>query len=219
MEGGYSKFPRENQQEAISKTHTFRHTRATTLLNAGVPLHVVMRHFGHVTPTMTMHYAQTLSETAEREFLRYKKITADGRALEIEPSDLYDVLQLNQRADRILPNGWCMLPPKQTCSRGNACLTCDKFVTDASHRDELQHQLAGTDRLIERRQEAFAMRYGTAMPEENVWLVERRAERDALQRILVTLDQIGVGPGSAVRGAGNADIPPPRGPTPGEEIQ
>ena len=41
---------------------------------------------------MTMHYAQTLSETAEREFLRYKKVTVDGRPLELEPSDLYDVL-------------------------------------------------------------------------------------------------------------------------------
>ncbi|WP_327435409.1 hypothetical protein [Streptomyces sp. NBC_01236] len=28
----------------ISKTHTFRHTKATSLLNAGVPLHVAMRY-------------------------------------------------------------------------------------------------------------------------------------------------------------------------------
>lgn len=42
----------------------------------------------------------------------------------------------HRRADRVLPNGWCMLPQKQVCSRGNACLTCDKFVTDASHHDK-----------------------------------------------------------------------------------
>lgn len=41
----------------ISRTHRFRHTRATDLINAGVPIHVVMRYFGHLTPTMTMHYA------------------------------------------------------------------------------------------------------------------------------------------------------------------
>lgn len=64
----------------ISKTHRFRHTAATNLLNAGVPLHVVMRYFGHVSPAMTMHYAVTLSQTHEREFLRYKKVTSDGRA-------------------------------------------------------------------------------------------------------------------------------------------
>ena len=59
-------------------------------------------------------------------------VTLD-RPVTADPSDLFDLLQLDQRADRILPNGWCMLPPKQTCSRGNACLTCDKFATDATH--------------------------------------------------------------------------------------
>jgi hypothetical protein len=108
---------------AVSQTHQFRHTRATSLLNAGVPLHVVMRYFGHASPTMTMHYARTLSETAEAEFLRFRKVTADGRELAIAPSDLFDMLHLSQRADRVLPNGWCMLPPKQACDRGNAPLT------------------------------------------------------------------------------------------------
>ena len=144
--------------------------------------------------------AQTLSETAEREFLRYKKVTADGRPLELEPSDLYDVLNLDQRADRILPNGWCMLPPKQTCSRGNACLTCDKFVTDVTHRDELRQQCDGTVKLIDRRKQTFLARYGTAMPEENVWLAERSAEQSALERILVVLDSPAANDGEAVRG-------------------
>ncbi|MED7931994.1 site-specific integrase [Nonomuraea sp. LP-02] len=120
----------------ISQTHRFRHTRATDLINAGVPIHVVMRYFGHLTPAMTMHYAMTRSEAAEREFLRYKKITADGRVAHDDPSDMFDLLHLDQRADRILPNGWCLLPPRQVCAMGNACLTCDEFVTDASHRDD-----------------------------------------------------------------------------------
>ncbi len=84
-----------------------------------------MRYFGHLTPEMTMHYAVTLSQTAEREFLRFKKITTDGRPLPMDQGDLYDVLQLDKRTDRVLPNGWCMLPPKQVCNRGNACLSCD----------------------------------------------------------------------------------------------
>jgi integrase len=41
----------------ISKTHTFRHTKATNLLNAGVPIHVAMRYMGHKTPGMFLHYA------------------------------------------------------------------------------------------------------------------------------------------------------------------
>jgi integrase len=57
----------------FNRTHRFRHTRATSLLNAGVPLHVVQRYLGHLTPAMTMEYAETLAETHEREFLRYRK--------------------------------------------------------------------------------------------------------------------------------------------------
>lgn len=189
----------------ISRTHSFRHTRATNLLNAGVPIHVVMRHFGHLTPTMTMHYAKTLASTAEREFLRFQKVTADGRALAMSAEDLYDVLNLDQRADRILPNGWCLLPPKQTCSRGNACLTCPQFTTDETHRDELTRQLHDTEQLIAGRQHAFTARFGTAMPEDNVWLTGRGHERDALQRVLISLDEIKLRPGAAIRGAGRPD--------------
>jgi Phage integrase family len=102
----------------FQRTHRFRHTKATTLLNAGVPLHVVQRYLGHVSPTMTMIYAQTLAETQEREFLRYRKLTADARELGLDPRDVYDMLQLDKRTDRILPNGWCLLPPRQTCGKG-----------------------------------------------------------------------------------------------------
>ncbi len=38
----------------FNRTHRFRHTRATSLLNLGVPLHVVQRYLGHLSPMMTM---------------------------------------------------------------------------------------------------------------------------------------------------------------------
>lgn len=75
------------------RTHRFRHTKTTSLLNAGVPIHVVQRYLGHLSPAMTMHYAQTLAETHEAEFLRYRKLTAEGRELQITAHDLYDMLQ------------------------------------------------------------------------------------------------------------------------------
>ena len=75
-----------------------------------------------------------LASTHEAEFLRYRKLTTDAHEIDIDPRDLCDVLQLDRRTDRILPNGWCLLPPRQSCDRGNACLTCDKFATDASFR-------------------------------------------------------------------------------------
>lgn len=188
----------------ISKTHRFRHTAATNLLNAGVPLHVVMRYFGHVTPEMTMHYAVTLAQTAEREFLRFKKVTTDGRPLPLDSEDLYDVLQLDKRADRVLPNGWCMLPPKQVCNRGNACLSCDKFVTDASHAPELRRQLADTEQLVEQRQAAFLAKYGTPMDEDNIWLQGRATETTSLQQILLAIEDVS-DTSRAVRVAGAND--------------
>ena len=47
-----------------TETHRLRHTRATTLLNSGVPVHVLQRYLGHRSPEMSMRYAQTLDTTA-----------------------------------------------------------------------------------------------------------------------------------------------------------
>ncbi|MBV9312501.1 MAG: hypothetical protein JO100_01930 [Pseudonocardia sp.] len=176
------------------------------MLNAGVPLHVVQRYLGHLTPTMSMTYAQTLQSTAEAEFLRYRKITADARDLTIDPQDLYDMLELDRRTDRILPNGWCLLPPRQVCTKGNACLTCDKFATDATFLPELRTQRARTEKLIEDRRVAFQTRTGQEMGQDNVWLAGRRQEQQALDRVIVKLEhtQLANGTVRAVRGAGAA---------------
>jgi len=197
------------QPVRISRTHNFRHTKTTSLINAGVPLHVVMRYMGHRSPAMTMHYAQTLSQTHEREFLRFKKITADGREYEGDPQDLFDRLQLDRRTDRILPNGWCLLPPRQACTKGNACLSCTKFVTDETFRPSLEHQLAETGQLVARRQAEHQHRYGHPMTGDNVWLTGRQHETEALEKILITLDQVRTADGTVVpiRGAGAAQRP------------
>jgi hypothetical protein len=114
------------------------------------------------------------------------------------------MLQLGQRTDRMLPNGYCLLPPRQVCGKGNACLTCDKFATDASFLPELNDQLQRTGQLIGTRQAAFTARTGTPMSEDNVWLAGRRTEQNALHAIITELEK---NPGTAaepkaVRGAG-----------------
>jgi hypothetical protein len=147
---------------------------------------------------------ETLQSTAEAEFLRYRKITADARDLDIDPRDLYDMLELDRRTDRILPNGWCLLPPRQTCVKGNACLTCDKFATDAGFLPELRTQLDRTEKLITERAAAFQARTGQQMGQDNVWLAGRRQEHDALDRIIVNLEHTRLIDGTvqAIRGAG-----------------
>jgi hypothetical protein len=190
----------------FNRTHRFRHTKATSLLNAGVPLHVVQRYMGHLTPAMTMEYAETLAETHEAEFLRYKKVTADGRDLQVDPRDLYDMLELDKRTDRILPNGWCLLPPRQVCEKGNACLTCEKFATDATFLPELKAQRLRTGQLIDERRQACKARTGQEMSPDNVWLAGRLQEQDALGRIIIRIEQTRLADGSvhALRGAGVA---------------
>jgi hypothetical protein len=182
-------------------------------------LHVVQRYLGHLSPAMTMHYAQTLAETQEAEFLRYRKLTAEGRELPIGARDLYDMLQLDQRTDRILPNGWCLLPPRQSHDRGNACLTCDKFATDATFLPELRAQKDRTLALIEGRQATFTARTGAPMTPGNVWLEGRQREAAALDAIITTLNAM---PETATHGQPGAtrgphrrrDRPPGRPPWP-----
>jgi integrase len=182
----------------LSHTHRFRHTRLTRLAELGLPVHVLQRYAGHATPTMSMHYIAQREEHAEQAFLATVKLKADGTRVSFSRED-HDSLHLFDRADRFLPHGWCLLPPLQTCDKGNACLTCSVFVTDQTHLDALARQLADTENLIERATTAFQERHGRPMPEDNVWLAQRRAERDALTRLLTALRST---PGRAVQGAG-----------------
>lgn len=169
------------------RTHRLRHTKATQMLNAGTPLHVVQRYLGHVSPEMTLRYAKTLASTHEREFLRLALIGTDGRDHDVDQHALLDVLQLDQRTDRILPNGYCLLPRPKSCERGNACLTCGEFATNASYLSELEEQRDSTLRLIETRRAQHVQRTGQDMTEDNIWLTTRRTEVAALHLIIDAL--------------------------------
>jgi hypothetical protein len=91
----------QGRRPPLSNVHRFRHTRATSLINAGVPVHVVQRYLGHLSAEMTMRYAHTLREVHEREFLRFKKITADGAELDLDPRDLFALIELGRGTDRV----------------------------------------------------------------------------------------------------------------------
>lgn len=201
----------QGQPMKFTQTHRLRHTRATELLNAGVPIHVVQRYLGHRSPEMTMHYAATLAEAAEAEFLRYKKVGADGRDIDIAPRDLLDLSHLDRRADRVLPNGLCLLPPTATCDKGNACLPCGSFATDRTHLDDHRQHRDRISALVAARQQQFRDRYGGDMPQDNIWLRGRRRELASLDAIIERLESetddndrpngAFTGPGTAARGA------------------
>lgn len=198
---------RQGRALEFSKSHRLRHTKATTLLNLGVPLPVLMRYLGHTNPTMTLYYGQTLAETAEREFLRARKLGHDGRELEISPSDVYDVIALSARTDRVLPTGVCLLPPTKRCDRGNACYSCTHFATDSTFLDAHRELLTATERLIEQRKAQHQVRTGRPMTDDNVWLSEQNATVTTLRNIIARLETIG--PATAVKGAGTRTTPGP----------
>ncbi|WP_223987877.1 tyrosine-type recombinase/integrase [Arthrobacter sp. NicSoilB8] len=186
----------------LGKTHRFRHTKATSLINGGVPLHVVQRYMGHLSPEMTMHYAQTLDATAKAEFLRVRKITASGSQPGMATDDLYELMALDSRTDRVLPNGWCTLPPAKTCDKGNACLTCNLFVTDERFLGVHEGEIVALDQLIDRRQAAHQEHTGQPMSENHVWLTLRRREQRALKTIVDSLKKQPDGAPEPLRGAG-----------------
>lgn len=186
----------------FSSTHRLRHTKATTLLNLGAPIHVVQRYLGHLSPEMTMRYGATLASTAEREFLALAKVGRDGRELAMDRRDLLDLMGLDRRTDRILPNGYCLLPPTKSCEKGNACHTCDHFATDRSYLPEIRRQLAETEALVSAREGQYLARHGEEMGETNVWLSQRLVEIDAMRREIAALEGQPEGGSSAVRGVG-----------------
>jgi integrase len=191
----------EGRELSYSRSHRLRHTKATTLLNAGAPIHVVQRYLGHRSPEMTMRYAATLATTAEREFLAMVKIGRDGRQVGMDRRDMLDLLQLDRRTDRILPNGYCLLPPVRSCDKGNACHGCDHFATDRSHLPEIRRQLSATEQLIRQRQQQHTARYGEPMSDSNIWLEQRHAEIRSMQLEISALEALGDN-SSVVRGPG-----------------
>lgn len=183
----------------FTSTHRLRHSRATALLNAGVPVHVVQDYLGHRSPEMTMHYARTLAKTAEAEFLKASSSGAYGAPLALSQRDAYQIAQLAGRADRALPNGTCLLPPTQNCDKGNACLTCTSFATDSTHLPALRRQRTQTLELITDRQRLVTERRGEPLPANNVWLQARNRELTSLDQIVTALSE---SPDDPVKGAG-----------------
>jgi Phage integrase family len=193
----------QGRRVRVSRVHRFRHTKATSLLNAGVPVHVVQRYLGHVSPRTTMHYAQTVGRDARARVPALpqdhrRRPRAAGR-----PARPLQRARARQAHRRVLPNGLSMLPPRQAYERGNACLTCDKFATDRSYLAEHQEQLTKLTALIEQRKQAFQAKTGQRMSDDNVWLSQRLTEQRALVKIIDALQDPALDAADrAVRSAG-----------------
>jgi len=68
----------------------------------------------------------------------------------------------------------------------------------------LTRQLQDTEELSNRATTAFQERHGQPMPEDNVWLRQRRAEHAALNRLMTTITDK---PDRAIQGGGCGAAP------------
>lgn len=156
------------------QSHQFRHTVGTTMINNGVPQHIVQRYLGHKSPTMTSVYAHIFDQTLKEEFTKFKDkmVDATGKVVSyesvvaeiaygVDPNSIdAQWLKKNIRA-QALPNGLCGLPVNQpVCPYGaNKCLTgsdgkgCSHFKTDIRYYDKHKEHLARTNEIVEWAQE------------------------------------------------------------------
>jgi site-specific recombinase XerD len=135
--------------------HAFRHTVGSSMINEGVPLHVVQSMLDHSSPDMTAHYARISDRRLRDEWERWMHTRVDikGEQIAFDPAGLSEAEWMREslaRAKRALPNGVCGLPLVQECPHPNACLSCSNFITDATFRPIHEQQLADTRELIQR---------------------------------------------------------------------
>lgn len=124
------------------RSHAFRHSVGTKLINQGTPLDYVQRFLGHSTLRSTFNYVHLNSKTKQAAFEKYlsqrgelSKITdininrrrpETSAAAELQRDKKYILAQS-------LPNGYCALPAiSPSCPHANSCLSCASFKTDAS---------------------------------------------------------------------------------------
>lgn len=138
------------------QSHQFRHTVGTSMINNGVPIHIVKRYLGHETFEMTMRYAHIHDQTLKTEFAKFqgKIIDITGKVVEsINPEiDVADLQWFKKNIQaQALPNGSCALPTiMQGCPHANACLTCTHFRTNTEFLEQHKEELEQTEKIIEK---------------------------------------------------------------------
>ena len=138
------------------QSHQFRHTVGTRMVNMGVPLHIIQRYLGHVSPEMTLIYAHIHDSTMKQEISKFKEkvVNISGQTVQSQNPEVNTAeLQWFKRnvLGQVLPNGSCALPViAGACPHANACLTCSHFRTTVEFLDQHKEQLQQTERLIEK---------------------------------------------------------------------
>jgi site-specific recombinase XerD len=137
------------------KSHQFRHTVGTRMINQGVPQHIVQRYLGHETASSTKVYAHIFNKTMKKEYAKYKGKIVDVNG-EFSSPDSLDMQWLKDNIFiQTLANGFCNLPVYlNECPHANSCLTCANFRTTKSFLNQHIKQLNYTKEIIKEAEEA-----------------------------------------------------------------
>ncbi len=145
----------DGQVFPLSQIHQFRHTKGTELINNGVGIEYVKRYLGHNSFSMTLRYAhihdQTLKEQVQESWSEGKIVNISGELIDTNPEiDNADNYTFKKGIlGEILANGYCALPARLTCSKGNACLQCGDFRTTLEFIDQHKEHRERTQKALE----------------------------------------------------------------------
>lgn len=128
--------------------HQLRHTFGTTLVNAGMSLPALMALLGHVTPEMTLRYAQIASPTVRAAYDTAMGKVRARRPLLVIPAGQHTAIPAKidwLHAELIktrLAHGFCSRDlVAGACAYSNICEQCDNFVPDPARAEIIAEQL------------------------------------------------------------------------------
>ncbi|WP_026736464.1 tyrosine-type recombinase/integrase [Fischerella sp. PCC 9605] len=151
-----------NGKRWVFTSHQCRHTVATTLINDGVPQHIVQKFLGHESPTMTNAYAHIFDDTLRKEIEKYHEsrvINFQGETVELEESILssnedLEWFKRNVQA-RALEHGYCARPKVLgDCDIPgfDGCYNCPHWRTNKNFLAVLKDTLERTNNVLEKAQ-------------------------------------------------------------------
>lgn len=167
------------------KSHDYRHTVATNMLEQDIPLNIIQKILHHESIEMSLAYAEITDKRRtqkHKEFIDVKgKVAPIATDIKLEDIATVEWIRENINA-QILPNGVCALPAKlKKCPHANSCLTCNSFRTSIEHLETHKQQLIRTEEYIK-------------VAKKNNWIrqVETNEEvRENLIKIINTLENEG----------------------------
>ena len=128
--------------------HQLRHTFGTTLVNAGMSLPALMALLGHVTPEMTLRYAQVGSPTVRAAYETAMTKVRARHPLFVIPAGQQAAVPAKidwLHAELIktrLAHGFCSRELLAgACPYSNICEQCDNFVPDPTRASIIAEQL------------------------------------------------------------------------------